>query len=68
MIDSEEVELFFSIEPDDGLGITSCTWEDVMITPLDAFLENSLAAMPAEMASQYADRLELFVKELREIK
>ena len=68
MINFKEADLSFSIEPDDGLGITLCTWEDVMITPLDAFLENSLAAMPADMAGQYADRLEIFVKELREIK
>ena len=67
MINFKEADLFFSIEPDDGLGITLCTWEDVMITPLDTFLEHSLADMPADMAKQYADRLEIFVKQLRAI-
>ena len=59
----------FSVDQEDGLAVVTVEcWIDVTITPLDTFLEHSLAAMPADMARQYADRLELFVKELREIK
>ena len=58
----------FSVDKEDGLAVVTVEcWIDVTITPLDTFLEHSLAAMPADMADQYADRLELFVKQLREI-
>ena len=58
---------FLSMETDQPLGIFWADSNQCGVVNLDEFLAESVIDLSEEQANRYADRLEKFVKELRQL-
>jgi hypothetical protein len=58
---------FLTLDEDQPLGICAGNSCGIQIINLDAFIEESKIDMSKEQAGRFADRLQLFVDELREM-
>ena len=59
------MDIWFSCEPTEGLGVFVHTGDVDEVVNLDVFLDDSLIDMPEIMRTQYAEKLEAFVEKLR---